>query len=160
MGSSLLWRTDWQLRDAVQRALDGNHNIEATGIAVVAADGLITLTGFVNSYTDKLTIEQIVKRVPGVRAIANDLEVKLASEHVDPEIARQALVALSRAGTDDVTVTVRHGFVSLDGVVASDGLRAEIESTVRSLPGDRAVSNDVRVEPRRPAFVSPGQAGA
>jgi osmotically-inducible protein OsmY len=95
-----------------------------------------------------------------VRAIANDLEVKLASEHVDPEIARQALVALSRAGTDDVTVTVRHGFVSLDGVVASDGLRAEIESTVRSLPGVRAVSNDVRVEPRRPAFVSPGQAGA
>jgi osmotically-inducible protein OsmY len=158
MGSSLAWRTDWQLRDAVQRALNGHRDINAPGLAVVAADGLIMLTGFVNSYTDKLTIEQIVKRVPGVRAIANDLEVKLAGEHVDPEIARLALAALNRVGTDDVRVTVRHGFVSLDGIVESAALRAQIESAVRSLPGVRAVSNDLRVEPRRPAFARPRQA--
>jgi osmotically-inducible protein OsmY len=150
MGSSLSWRTDWQLRDAVQRALGGICSIDPRGIGVIASDGLITLTGFVDSYTAKLTIEQTVKRVPGVGAIANDLEVKLAGEHVDPEIARGALAVLRRRSSaiDGVTVTVRHGFVSLDGIVESAAASSEIESAVRSLPGVRAVSNDLRVEPR------------
>jgi osmotically-inducible protein OsmY len=158
MGSSLSWRTDWQLRDAVQRALD-SHESTTRSVALIASDGLITLTGFVNSYTDKLSIEQTVKRVPGVRGIANDLDVRLPEERLDPEIARAALRVLG-SGADDVTVTVRHGFVTLDGTVESAALRAAIDSAVRALPGVRAVSDDVRVEPRKPAFADHGQPDA
>ena len=92
MGTSLLWQTDSQLHDAVQRQLDWEADINAKDVAVMASDGVITLTGFVN--TEKFSAEQAVKRVRGVRAVANDIHVKLRDERSDPEIAKDAVHTL------------------------------------------------------------------
>src|SRR4026207_839808 len=94
MGTSLLWQTDTQLHDAVQHQLDWDPEIDATGIAVTASDGVITLTGFVGSYAAKLAAESTGKRVRGVRAVANDLQVAIRDERTDPQIAKDAVQAL------------------------------------------------------------------
>ena len=88
MGTSLSWRTDSQLYDAVRRQLDDDPEIRARDIAVIASDGVITLTGFVDSYAEKIAAEQTVKRVRGVRAVANDVNVKVRDQRTDTEIAK------------------------------------------------------------------------
>jgi osmotically-inducible protein OsmY len=75
MGTSLAWRTDDQLHDAVRRQLDEDSAIRAQDIAVVAREGVVTLTGFADSYAAKIAAEAAVKSVRGVRAVANDIEV-------------------------------------------------------------------------------------
>ena len=86
MGTSLLWQTDTQLHDSVQRQLEWDPEIDASDIAVIASDGVVTLTGFVHSYAAKLAAERSVKRVRGVRAVANDIQVTLLGERTDPDI--------------------------------------------------------------------------
>lgn len=119
MGTSLLWQTDAQLHDAVQRQLDWEPEIDPRGIAITAADGVITLTGFVHSYAVKLAAERTVKRVRGVRAVANDIQVTPRNERTDPEIATDAVHALRThiSVPNQITVTVRNGFVTLEGTV-------------------------------------------
>jgi len=119
MGSSLAWQTDTQLHDAVQRQLDWDPEIDATDIAIIATDGVITLTGLVHSYAAKLAAERAVKRVRGVRGVANEIQVALRNERTDTDIAKDAVHAL-RAHTsvpNKVTVTARHGFMTLEGTV-------------------------------------------
>lgn len=147
MGTSLSWRTDSQLRDAVRRQLDEDPEIRAQDIAVTASDGVITLTGFVDSYAEKLAAEQTVKRVHGVRAVANDIDAKVRDERTDPEIAKDALHAL-RSHTsvpDHITVTVRSGFVTLEGTVEWMYQKTAAESAVKYLKGVRGVSNLIRI---------------
>ena len=149
MGTSLLWQTDTQLHDAVQRQLDWDPEINARDIALKASDGVITLTGFVNSYAEKLAAEQTVKRVRGVRAVADDIEVKLGDERTDPEIAKDAVHAL-QAHTSvptQITVTVRHGFLTLEGTVAWMYQKEAAGSAVMYLKGVKGVSNLIRISP-------------
>src|SRR4029077_6942104 len=88
MGTSLLWQTDNQLHDSVQRELGWASDVDATGVAVIArCDGVVTLTGFVDSYWQKYAVEAAAKRVRGVRAVANDVHIRLSKERIDPEIA-------------------------------------------------------------------------
>ena len=147
MGTSLSWSTDTQLHDAVRLQLDEDPAIRAHDIAVIASDGVITLTGFVDSYGEKITAEEAVKRVRGIRAVANDIDVKLRDERADPEIAKDAIKALeSHASVPDrVTVTVRHGFVTLDGSVERMYQKDAAESAVKYLKGVRAVCNRLRI---------------
>ena len=147
MGTSLSWRTETQLHDAVRRQLDEDPEIRAHDIAVVASDGVITLTGFVDGYAEKLAAEQTVKRVRGVRAVANDIEVKVRDERTDPEIARDAVHALQSHTNvpNRVTVTVRSGLVTLDGTVEWMYQKVAAESAVKYLKGVRSVSNLIRI---------------
>ena len=122
MGSSLSWQTDTQLHDSVQRQLAWDPQIEASDIAVIASEGVITLTGFVHSYAAKLAAEHSVKRVQGVRGIANEIQVAPLTERTDTDIARGAVHAL-RAHVHvpiGVKVTARNGALILEGEV--DGL--------------------------------------
>ena len=96
MGTSLLWQTDTQLHEAVQRQLDWEPEIDARRVAVVAADGVVTLTGFVNSYAEKLAAEQAVKRVRGVRAVANDIQVTLGDERTG-DLGEDAIAGCMKA---------------------------------------------------------------
>jgi osmotically-inducible protein OsmY len=149
MGTSLLWQTDSQLHDAVQRQLEWDPEIDARGIAVTASDGVVTLTGFIDGYATKLAAEQAVKRVRGVRAVANDLQVTIPNERTDPEIAKDAVHAL-RAHTsvpNQVTVTVRDGLLTLEGSVEWMYQRAAAASAVMYLKGVRGVSNLIRINP-------------
>ncbi|MGH9146653.1 MAG: BON domain-containing protein [Vicinamibacterales bacterium] len=149
MGTSLLWQTDGQLHDAVRRQLDWEPNINAKDIALLASDGVITMTGFVNSYGEKLAAEQAVKRVRGVRAVANDIHVRLHDERSDPDIAKDA-VHILQSHTEvprSVTLTVRDGFVTLEGMVEWNYQRAAAESAVRHVKGIKGVSNAIYITP-------------
>jgi osmotically-inducible protein OsmY len=149
MGTSLLWQTDTQLHDSVQRQLEWDPEIDAHDVAVTASDGVITLTGFVHSYATKLAAEQSVKRVRGVRAVANDIQVVLRSERTDPEIAKDAVHAL-RVHTNvpnQITVIVRHGFLTLEGAVEWMFQKVAAGSAVAYLDGVKSVSNLIQVKP-------------
>jgi len=147
MGRSLAWRTVTQLHDSVRLRLDEDPAIRARDIAVVASDGVITLTGFVDSYAEKIAAEQAVKRVRGVRGVANDIEVKLQDERTDPEIAKDAVRSLESHTSvpNRVTVTVRHGLVTLEGTVDWMYQKDAAESAVSCLKGVRGVSNWIRI---------------
>jgi osmotically-inducible protein OsmY len=147
MGTSLAWRTDSQLHDSVRLQLDEDPAIRAHDIAVVAADGVITLTGFVDSYVEKIAAEETVKRVRGVRGVANDIDVRVPNERTDSEIAKDALHALESHTNvpDHVTVTVRHGYVRLEGTVQWQYQKDAAETAVTPLRGVRGVSNLIRI---------------
>jgi VCBS repeat-containing protein len=147
MGTSLAWRTDTQLHDAVRLQLDEDPAIRAHDIAVVASDGVITLTGFVDTYVEKVAAEDTVKRVRGVRAVANDIDVKIRDKRTDPEIAKDAVHALESHTSvpNRVTVTVRHGFLTIEGEVEWMYQKDAAESAVKSLRGVRGVSNLIRI---------------
>ena len=95
MGSSLLWQTDAQLHDSVQRQLQWDPEIDAKDIAVTASDGVITLTGFVHSYAAKLAAERATRKVLGVKAVVNELDVRLAHTRIDPDLAKDAVQTLA-----------------------------------------------------------------
>jgi osmotically-inducible protein OsmY len=149
VGSSLLWQTDSQLHDAVQRQLDWEAVLDVKEVAVTASDGVITLTGFVDSHAQKFSAEQAVKRVRGVRGVANDIHVRVGDERSDAEIAKDAVHALqSRTSVPrTVTVTVRHGFITLEGAVESNDQRSAAESAVQHLKGVKGVANAICISP-------------
>jgi osmotically-inducible protein OsmY len=149
MGTSLLWQTDSQLHDAVQRQLECEPEIDMKAVAITASEGVISLTGFVDSYAQKFSAEQAVKRVRGVQGVANDIHVKVGDERSDPEIARDAVQALQRHPNvpRGVTVTVREGGITLEGGVEWDHQRSAAESAVRHLKGVKSVSNAIAIRP-------------
>jgi osmotically-inducible protein OsmY len=149
MGSSLAWQTDTQLHDSVQRQLQWHPEIESADIAVIASDRMITLTGVVRSYSAKLAAEQSVKRVRGVRGVANEIRVVPSSQHTDTEIAKAAVHAL-RARTNmptSLTVTARDGVLILDGTVRWMFQKAAAGVAVMHLDGFTDVSNRIEVTP-------------
>src|ERR1700681_883846 len=87
-------RTDAAIRESVLSELKWDPKISSPDIAVAVKDGVVTLSGFVRSYWEKDAAEKAVKRVYGVRAVANDIEVKLGVTRTDPEIARDAVQEL------------------------------------------------------------------
>jgi osmotically-inducible protein OsmY len=149
MGTSLAWQTDSQLHDAVQRQLDWGSGLNAKEIAVLASEGIITLTGFVNTYAEKLAAEEAVKRVRGVRGLANDIQIKPSDERSDPDIAKDAVHSLqSRPDLPrSVSVTVRDGFLTLEGSVEWNCQRTAAESVVRHVEGVKGVSNAIYIKP-------------
>ena len=149
MSTSLLWQTDTQLHDAVRRQLDWEPELSAHDIAVTASDGVIALTGFVNSYAEKLAAEQTVKRVRGVRGVANDIQVKSGDERTDLEIATDAVHALQTHTSvpNRITVTVRSGFLTLEGTVEWMYQKTAAGSAVMFLKGVKGVSNWIHVSP-------------
>ena len=103
-------RTDKGIHQDVIYELQYDPKITSKDIAVAVKDGIVTLSGFASSYWEKEAAEKAVKRVYGVRGVANDIQVKLASERTDPEIARDAVQALDShiaIPGDKIKVTVK-----------------------------------------------------
>jgi osmotically-inducible protein OsmY len=145
-------KTDAQLQHDVVEELTWEPSIDATHIDVAVKDGVVTLSGYVSSLTEKWTAEHVVKGVAGVKAVADDLEVRLpgASERTDSDIARAAVTALEWSTSvphDRITVTVRHGWVTLEGTVDWPYQKSAAEDTVRHLMGVRGVTNALIVQP-------------
>jgi osmotically-inducible protein OsmY len=147
MGRSLAWRTDEQLYDAVRHQLETDIGERARDIAIIAHDGVVTLTGFADSYAAKLAVDESVRRVHGARAIANDVEVRTGDAPTDPEIATAAVQALATQPRlrDHVTVTVRHGFVTIEGAVADLSQKESAGAALAGLAGVRALANLIQV---------------
>ena len=119
-------------------------------IAVAVKDGVVTLSGYVTSYWEKDAAEKAAKRVFGVKGVANDIEVKLASTRTDPEIARDAVKEIqshiSLPG-DKIKVTVKGGWVTLEGTVEWQYQKDAAESKLREVVGVRGVVNNINLEP-------------
>jgi osmotically-inducible protein OsmY len=109
----------------------------------------VTLAGFVKSYTDRLEAEQAAKRVAGVRAVANDIEVRLPAidQRPDPDIARDAVAALKAElpiSHDRIKVIVKDGWVTLEGAVEWQYQKTIAENAVRKVKGVKGVTTSSR----------------
>jgi osmotically-inducible protein OsmY len=143
-------RTDTEIQKDVADELKWDPSLEDDDIAVAVRDGVVTLAGWVKSYLDKWRAERVASRVKGVKAVANDLEVKLpaSSTRTDPEIARAAVDALKwniAVPSDRVKVRVEKGWVTLEGDVDWYYQKEAAERSVRSLTGVKGVSNLIAV---------------
>ena len=153
MTTATLTATDLRLRGFMVRELDWDPEVDASAIGVAAKDGIVTLTGFVDTYAGKLAAERIAKRVRGVHAVANDITVRLAVDRTDADIAADAAAALTLQATvpHTVQITVRHGHVTLTGHVEWLTQKQAAGAAVQHVPGVRSVVNYVEVAPK-PAF--------
>jgi osmotically-inducible protein OsmY len=145
-------KSDRSIREAVIAELKWDPKINSPDdIAVAAKDGVVTLSGFVHSYWEKDAAEKAAKRVHGVKAVANDIEVKLTWTRTDPEIARDAVRELEghvSIPADRIKVTVQNGWVTLEGSVDWQYQKTLAESAVKRLKGVVGVTDNIEVRPQ------------
>ncbi len=143
-------RTDEQIQQDVLAELKWDARVQPNEIGVAVKDGVVTLTGWVDSYLKKWAAEEAAHRVAGVKAVANDIEVRLTSERTDADIAAAVARALEWDAfipTDKVKVTVSKGWVTLEGEVEWQYQKQDAERVVRRISGVRGVTNLVTVKP-------------
>jgi osmotically-inducible protein OsmY len=147
--STTLTTSEQGIRDTVMRQLAWDPQVDATMIGVTNKDGIVTLSGYVETYAVKLAAERSARRVYGVKAVANELVVKLAEERIDPDIAKDALHALdNRVDVPrGITLTVRDGHITLGGRVEWNYQRISAERAVKYLRGVKGVFNNIIVSP-------------
>jgi osmotically-inducible protein OsmY len=143
-------RTDTAINSDVVSELRWDPSLRDDDIAVGVRDGVVTLAGYVDSLADKWMAEDVAGSVSGVRAVANDLEVKLpaSSQRPDPEIARAALDTLKwniSVPHNDIRVKVEHGWVTLEGAVTWFYQKEMAERAIRHLTGVKGVDNEIEV---------------
>lgn len=150
MSTATLTDADVRVRDSVMRQLEWDPAVDASAIGIVAKNGAVTLTGYIDNYPGKLAAERAAKRVRGVRAVANDIEVRLKLERTDTDIAADAVRALQMHSTipEGVQAAVHHGHVTLTGRVDWLFQSRETEKAVRHIRGVRSVMNHIAVAPR------------
>jgi osmotically-inducible protein OsmY len=145
-------RTNTQLQKTVLAELEWEPRVDASNIGVATVDGVVTLTGHVKSYPEKLAAEEAVKRVAGVKGIANDVEVALpgTSQRGDTELAQAALQALEwdvMVPHDRIRVRVANAWLTLEGDVEREYQRTAAERAVRHLRGVRGCDNNIELKP-------------
>lgn len=145
--------TDIELRQTVSDALEFEPSVNAAHVGVAAKDGVITLSGHVATYAEKLKAEEVAMGVRGVKAIAEEIEVRPAGTHAtaDDEIARRVLEVLRWNTTvpdDRVKVTVQNGWVTLTGSVEWNYQRESASRGLQGLAGVRGVANTIRIAPK------------
>jgi osmotically-inducible protein OsmY len=140
MTTSTITESDIRTRDAVIRQLEWDPEVDASAVGVAARNGAVTLTGYIDTYAGKLAAERAAKRVHGVRAVANDIEVRARLGRTDTDIAQDAAAALALRSTvpAGIQATVRDGLYEKESA----------ERAVRLVPGVRAVAHHIVVMPR------------
>jgi osmotically-inducible protein OsmY len=146
-------KSDSDIKRDVEAELKWDPDIDATDIAVAAKGGVVTLTGFVRSYMHKYQAERDAKRVSGVIGVANDIEVRLpsSSERPDPEIARDSVTALKNElpySSENMKVTVRNAWVTLEGTAEWNYQRTRAEEAARRVKGIKGITNLIELKPR------------
>ncbi|MBT9475532.1 BON domain-containing protein [Polaromonas sp.] len=146
-------KTDMQLKADVTDELAWDPAINAASIGVMVKDGVVTLSGHLDTFGEKHAVERAVRRVEGVRGIALELDVKLAAEHKrsDSEIAQAAASALrlnSMVPEGKVQIEVENGWVTLTGEVDWRYQLVRAEQCIRPLAGVRGLYNRITIKPR------------
>ncbi|MEO7138566.1 MAG: BON domain-containing protein [Gemmatimonadales bacterium] len=142
------------LQHVVQEELEWEPSVDASQIGVAATQpGIVTLTGTVATYAEKVSAERAAKRLSGVRAVANDIEVRPigSMKRTDTDIAQAVLRALDwdiAVPHEKIKARVDDGWVTLEGEVALQFQRAAAENAVRRLSGVRGVTNQIRLQVR------------
>lgn len=144
-------KTDVEIRDDVLDELAWQPTIDETEIGVIVKDGIVTLTGTVDSYSKKIAAEKAVKSVKGVKAVAEDIEVKYGSslKKSDAEIAKSAVSSLewnSSVPDEKVMVKVDDGWVNLTGEVQWSYQKDAAKRAVENLQGVRGVTNLITIK--------------
>jgi osmotically-inducible protein OsmY len=145
---------DIQLKKHVEDELSWQPSVDEASIGVSVKDAIVTLTGHVRTYAEKMAAERAVMRIHGVKALASELQVSLpgAHERTDEDIARAALNVLAWNAVvpkDAIKVKVTTGFVTLSGVVEWSYQKHNAEREVSRLIGVKGVINEVDVKPAR-----------
>ena len=146
-------KSDTEIERDVREELKWDPDLDATDIAVSVKNGVVTLTGFTRSYTDRLEAELAAKRVAGVHAVANDIEVRLPAidQRPDPDIARDAVAALKSElpiSHDRIKIIVKDGWITLEGAVEWQYQKTAAENAVRHVRGVKGVTNVISVKPK------------
>jgi osmotically-inducible protein OsmY len=144
--------TDRELQEHVQKALDWEPSIDAADIGVSVEGNVVTLRGDVKTYYEKAAAERVALGVYGVKAVANDINVRPVDgqQRTDSEIAQAVLSALkwnTLVPEEKITVIVSNGFVTLKGTVGWEYERNAAANSVRNLSGVRGVSNTIVLAP-------------
>ena len=147
---------DLDLRDLVLEELEFKPDINAASIGVTAQDGVVTLSGHVNSYAQKVSAERTVKAMKGVRGLAEEIEVRLNKLEgtADDTIASRALNIIawsSDANVEGIKVTVQKGTVTLEGQLDWQYQKEVIEQAVWRLSGVVGVHNRITLKARADA---------
>lgn len=143
-------RADSDIKHNVEAELRCCPDVDETDIAVKVTGGTVTLTGYVRNFFHKYGAEDAVKRVAGVVAIANDIQVQASAAVSDPELAREAVEAIKRQLPlywDQIRPIVHQGSVTLQGVVDANYQREEAEGAVRRVRGVVSVVNAIGLAP-------------
>jgi len=143
---------DEQIQREVIAELRWEPRIQANEIGVAVKDGIVTLTGYVDSYVKRWAAEEAAHRVRGVKAVANEIEIKLSSNETrsDADIAAAAVRALeldASLNIDKLDVTVSKGWVTLKGEVEWQYQKEDVERVVHRLAGVRGVTDLIAVRP-------------
>jgi osmotically-inducible protein OsmY len=139
-------KTDLELKDDVLAELKYEPIVKVTDIGVLVKNGTVTLNGYVSSYVEKLEAVQAVKRIAGVKAIADDIEIQLPKSYhrTDGDIAAAAINQINWATLippNTVRVTVSEGWIELEGEVEGWHQKTLAGDVVRHLSGVKGVSN-------------------
>jgi osmotically-inducible protein OsmY len=153
MASTVAAKTDEDIQREVLLELKWDAKVSPNEIGVAVKNGVATLTGWVDTFSKKWAAERAALRVRGVKAVANNIEVRLApsNQHTDVAIAEAAKRALeldSLVPDDSVKVSVSGGWLTLRGEVGWEYERREAERAVRTIAGVKGVSNFITVRPR------------
>lgn len=151
-------KKDTQIQQDVVNELKWDPSITSSQISVTANDGVVTLRGHVPHYFEKSSAEEAAQRVGGVRAVADEIEVKMMGsyERSDEEIAEAALNALTWNYTvpEGVKVVVRQGWITLTGEAEWDFERSAAKNSVSQMMGVRGVTNEMSIKSKaRPADI-------
>ena len=149
MSTATLSTLDLKLRDAVMQQLEWDPAVDASGIGVTAHEGAVTLSGTINTDAGKLAAERATQQVRGVRAVANDLEVKLIAGRTDGDVAADAaaMLRLHSEIPPGVQAVVHYGVLRLSGSVPWYYQYLEAEKLARHIRGVKQVINDIRIAP-------------
>jgi osmotically-inducible protein OsmY len=144
-------KTDAQIKMDVLDELKWQPNVDETQIGVIVENGVVTLSGVVNDYSKKTAAERAAKRVSGVKAVAEDIEVKYGESYkkTDKEIAKAVVNALewnASVPDDKISVKVEDGWVYLSGEVKWSYQRDAAKRTVEHLLGVKHVANNISIK--------------
>jgi osmotically-inducible protein OsmY len=153
---------DLTIKKDIEAELQWEPSLNAAGIGVAVKDGIVTLTGRVATYAEKVAAARAAARVTGVKAMANDLEVGLSAsdQRSDEDIARSVANALTwntSIPPDRVKAQVSHGWVTLEGTVEWSYQKEAAERAVRPVRGVKGITNSIMVKPTVTAAVVKAQ---
>ncbi len=146
-------RSDTDIHKDIVAEFHWEPSLRDDDIAVAVRDGVVTLAGFADSYADKWKAERIASKIRGVKAIANDIEIKLpsASQRADPDIARAVVNALQwniSVPADRIKTKVEKGWVTLEGEADYNYQKDAAERAIRYLTGVKGITNLITVKQR------------
>ncbi|MCS3928870.1 osmotically-inducible protein OsmY [Bradyrhizobium elkanii] len=146
-------KSDSEIERDVREELKWDPDLDAEDIAVSVKNGVVTLAGFTKSYADRREAEAAAKRVAGVLAVANDIEVRLPAidQRPDPDIARDAVAAMKSAlpiSYDRIKAIVKGSWITLEGAVEWQYQKSTAEAAVRKVKGVKGVTNVITVKPK------------